>query len=210
MVEVDGGSNLQGRDRDHHLDENTYVEGKNFLDFSLERSRSGADGAHDRKRRAGGGGGRGEGGDVLHAHGDSDAVDVMDGIEGERRARELGGDEASNTAQMDVLSQLLQKGRQMLNRLDRLAQQEDEHSSQSVAQDHSMQLPPTATGARASCDASSLLLSTAMEGKVSRSLEEELGSSLLMSDFEEVRADRYAPGSESYSTAIMLNVNQSA
>jgi hypothetical protein len=192
MVEVDGGSNdggsnlqcVQGRDRDQHLDENTCVEDKNFLDFSLERSISVVDGAHDRKNRTGGAGGGcgcGGGGDCgdggVHAHGES-LVDVADGKQGEKEGGGGSGAAVSKVVEMDVLSKLLDKGRQMLSRLDRLAQaqHEDQPSSLSVAQ-----------GACASGDGS-LLLGSATEGKISGSLVEDLGSSLLMSDFEEVHA----------------------
>jgi hypothetical protein len=192
IVEVDGGSNdeginlqcLQGRDRDQHLDENTYVEGKNFLDFSLERSTSGVDGAHDRKNRTrgtdgggGGGGGGGCGGGGAHAHSES-LVDVTDERQGEKEGGGSSGAAVSKVVEMDVLSKLLDKGRQMLSRLDRLAQaqHEEQPSSLSVAQ-----------GACASGDGSSLL-GSATGGKISESLVEDLGSSLLMSDFEEVHA----------------------
>jgi len=112
-----------------------------------------------------------------HAHGES-LVDVADGKQGEKEGGGGSGAAVSKVVEMDVLSKLLDKGRQMLSRLDRLAQaqHEDQPSSLSVAQ-----------GACASGDGS-LLLGSATEGKISGSLVEDLGSSLLMSDFEEVHA----------------------
>ena len=157
MVEVHSGSRLQGKDANEALEEGMYAEGKDVLDFSLDRTRYSAGMPADRaeedhgvfspaaKRRA----------DVALEENDGSNVKVME--------------------EMDVLSKLLQKGREMLQTLDRLADQ-----TVSSPANNGVEAPVSA-------DITSLPQAEA-DSKISLSMDDEPGSSFFMPDFGAVHA----------------------
>ena len=182
MVEIRVGSKLLGTDRRELNDENVSVEGKNVLDFSLERSRS----AEEQGCQSA----------VL-------SVQSGEGDEAHARKRQCGED-VRNGEEMDVLTQLLQKGRQMLSKLDHFAQ----HTAVTELRPAPLYSPaatlPSVNVLTAAADAAqvhgegarsqqnaSVMQASSLDSLISQSLmecEEELGSSLQMGDFEDVHA----------------------
>ena len=181
MVDVHGGSNLQGGDKHDALD--ACADGRNVLDFSLERSRSGGRQHGDAH------------GSACMAHASAPTSQEDAGVKTES-GRTCGG----NGDEMDVLSQLLIKGRQMLSKLDGMANSALDEAPPEATSDASLSIgasqhcsgvehgAPRCSTQLSHADALWLHIPSGINDKVSASLEEELGSSLQMGDYEEVHA----------------------
>ena len=127
LVELHSATKVQDRDKYGLLlqEDNTRVDVRDVLDFSLERSRSASESGRSPPDAA-------VESDASAAMDSTTHVSVCRGGTDSGARDDDGHGAARNAEDTDVLSKLLQKGRQMLNKLDRLSQSSHTHAQESA------------------------------------------------------------------------------